>query len=55
MALFCTRTWSRILRLGFPLLIPEEAWDDSEWRRGFDQVCRVIDPWIEKRTESAET
>ena len=21
-----------------PLLVPEEAWDDSEWRRGFDQV-----------------
>jgi hypothetical protein len=48
MALNCTHTYSRILRLGFPQLIAEEAWDDSELRRGFDQVDRAIDPWIEK-------
>ena len=30
MALFCTRTCSRILRLGFPLPIPEEAWNSLE-------------------------
>ena len=55
MALYCTRTWSRNLPLRSLLLIPEEAWDDSGLRRDFDQVGRVIDPWIKKRTVSAET
>jgi len=47
--LFCTRAYSRILRPGLALIIPPEARDDSELRRGFDQVDRVIDRWIEKR------
>jgi hypothetical protein len=48
-ALFCTRAYSRILRPGLVLIIPEEARDDSELRRGFDQVELVIDRRIEKR------
>ena len=48
-ALFCTRTYNRILRPGLAQIIPEEALDDSELRRGFDQLDEVIDRWIEKR------
>jgi hypothetical protein len=48
-ALFCSRAYSRILRPGLALIIPQEARDDSELRRGFDQIDRVIDRWIEKR------
>ena len=48
-ALFCTRTYNRLLRPGLAQIVPIEVLDDSEFRRGFDQVDRVIDRWIEKR------
>ncbi len=48
-ALFCTRTYNRLLRPGLAQIVPIEVLDDSELRRGFDQVDRVIDRWIEKR------
>jgi hypothetical protein len=48
-ALFCTRTYNRILRPGLAQIVPIEVLDDSELRRGFDQIDRVIDRWIEKR------
>ena len=47
-ALFCTRTYNRILRPGLAQIVPIEVLDDSELRRGFDQIDRVIDRWIEK-------
>jgi hypothetical protein len=47
-ALFCTRTYNRILRPGLAQIIPEEAKDDSELRRAFDQFDQRIDHWIEK-------
>jgi hypothetical protein len=48
-ALFCTRAYSRILRPGLALIIPQEARDDSELRRAFDKVDLVIDRWIQQR------
>ena len=42
-ALFCTRTYNRLLRPGLAQIIPEEARDDSELRRGFDQIDEKID------------
>jgi hypothetical protein len=48
-ALFCTRTYNRLLRPGLAQIVPIEVLDDTELRRGFDQIDRVIDRWIEKR------
>ena len=48
-ALFCTRTYNRILRPGLTQIVPIEVLDDDDLRRGFDQIDRVIDRWIEKR------
>jgi hypothetical protein len=45
-ALFCTRTYNRILRPGLAQIIPEEALDDSDLRRAFDQFDETIDHWI---------
>jgi hypothetical protein len=45
-ALFCTRTYHRILRPGLAQVIPEQALDDSELRRAFDQFDDKIDCWI---------
>ena len=47
-ALFCTRTYNRILRPGLAQIVPEEAQDDSELRRAFDQFDERIDRWIQK-------
>src|SRR5512142_229541 len=47
-ALFCPRTYNRILRPGLAQIIPEEALDDSELRRAFDQFDEKIEHWIEK-------
>src|SRR5262249_14955549 len=47
-ALFCTRVYDRLLRPGFAVITPEEAWDDSELRRGFDQPDETIRRWIER-------
>ena len=48
-ALFCTRTYNRILRPGLAQILPIEVLDDSKLRQGFDQIDQVIDRWIEKR------
>ena len=48
-ALFCTRTYNRLLRPGLAQIIPIEVLDDSEFRQSFDQIDQVIDRWIEKR------
>jgi hypothetical protein len=45
-ALFCTRTYNRILRPGLAQIIPEEAQDDSDLRRAFDEFDKKIDHWI---------
>ena len=48
-ALFCTRTYNRILRPGLAKIVPIEVLDDSKLRQGFDQIDQVIHRWIEKR------
>lgn len=48
-ALFYIRTNNRVLRPGLAQIVPIEVLDDSELRRGFDQVDRVTDRWIEIR------
>jgi hypothetical protein len=47
-AVFFTRTYNRVLRPGLAQIVPVEVLDDSELRRGFDEVDQVIDRWIEK-------
>jgi hypothetical protein len=47
-ALFCTRTYNRLLRPGLAQIVPSEVLDDSELRYGFDHLDRVIDRWIEE-------
>lgn len=47
--LFCTRVYNRLLRPGLAQIIPEEAQEDSELRRGFDQLDAKIDVWIERQ------
>src|SRR6516162_6093134 len=47
-ALFCTRTYNRLLRPGLAQIIPEEAKDDSELRRAFDQFDERVDRWMQK-------
>jgi hypothetical protein len=47
-ALFFTRTYNRVLRPGLAQIVPIEVLDDSELRRGFDQIDATIDRWIAK-------
>src|SRR3954452_20218883 len=47
--LFCTRTYNRLLRPGLAQIVPEEALDDTELRRGFDAFDEKLDRWIEQR------
>jgi hypothetical protein len=47
-ALFFTRTYNRVLRPGLAQIVPIEVLDDSELRRGFDQIDAIIQRWIEK-------
>jgi hypothetical protein len=47
-ALFCTRTYNRILRSGLAQIIPEQAHDHTDLRRAFDQFDEKIHAWIEK-------
>ncbi len=45
-ALFCTRTYNRILRPGLAQVIPEAALDDPVLRQRFDQLDAAIDRWM---------
>ena len=45
-ALFCTRTYNRVLRPGLALIIPDEACTDTRLRRSFDQLEVAINAWI---------
>jgi hypothetical protein len=47
-ALFFTRTYNRVLRPGLAQIVPIEVLDDTELRRGFDQIDAVIERWIVK-------
>ncbi len=47
-AIFCTRTDNRTLRLGLAQVIPEQPRDDSGLRRIFDQLDEKIHARIAK-------
>src|SRR3954453_9547741 len=49
MALFCTRTYNRLLRPGLAQIIPEEAHDDTELRREFDRLDAKIEQWMDEQ------
>ena len=48
-ALFCTRTYNRILRTGLAQILPESAQGDLELRRAFDQFDQKIENWIRQQ------
>ena len=48
-ALFCTRAYNRLLRPGLAQIIPEEARDDTELRREFDQLDAKIEKWMDEQ------
>jgi hypothetical protein len=48
-ALFCNRTYNRLLRPGLAQIIPEEACDDTELRREFDQLDAKIEKWMDEQ------
>jgi len=45
-ALFCTRTYNRVLRPVLAQVIPEQASGDSCLRRCFDQLDGAIERWL---------
>jgi hypothetical protein len=47
LALFCTRTYNRVLRPGLAQIVPEQATEDTALRRGFDRLDEAINQWIE--------
>jgi hypothetical protein len=46
-AWFCIRTYSRILRFGFPTLLPQLSPPNSALRRCFDKLDQEVTSWIE--------
>jgi hypothetical protein len=47
MALFCTRTYNRVLRPGLAQVMPEDAGSNTPLRRSFDRLDHTINQWIE--------
>jgi hypothetical protein len=47
-ALFCTRTYNRLLRPGLAQVVPEAALDDTDLRRGFDDLDAKIERWMDE-------
>jgi hypothetical protein len=52
-ALFCTRTYNRLLRPGLAQIIPEGAQEDSDLRRAFDEFDQKIDQWVTQEKVAA--
>jgi hypothetical protein len=48
-ALFCTRSYNRILRPGLAHVVPPEAETDTSLRRCFDRLDAAMDDWIEQQ------
>jgi hypothetical protein len=46
-AVFCTRTYNRLLRPGLAEVMPPRAETDTTLRRCFDRLDDAIDDWIE--------
>ncbi len=47
-AIFCTRTYARILRPGLGLVLPGASSYPSALRRGFDKLEQAINTWVDK-------
>jgi hypothetical protein len=45
-ALFCTRTYNRVLRPGLAQIIPDEAGNDTPLRRSFERLDAAVDQWL---------
>jgi hypothetical protein len=52
-ALFCTRTYNRVLRPGLAQIIPEAGADDTCLRRAFNQLDTAIERWLKEQKVSA--
>jgi hypothetical protein len=48
-ALFCTRSYNRLLRPGLAQVLPEQALGDSKLRRSFDQLDQTFEHWCEEQ------
>jgi hypothetical protein len=48
-ALFCTRVYSRVLRPGLALVVPEAAREDSTLGRQFDCLDQAITQWLKEQ------
>jgi hypothetical protein len=48
-ALFCTRSYNRLLRPGLAQVLPEEVDNDAPLRRSFDRLDATINEWIEQQ------
>jgi len=48
-ALFCTRVYSRVLRPGLALVVPEAAQADSTLGRQFDRLDQAITQWLKEQ------
>jgi len=47
-AIFCTRTYARILRPGFGLMLPQTSSFPNVLRRSFDKLEQEINMWVDK-------
>jgi hypothetical protein len=47
-ALFCTRTFNRLLRPGLAQIVPVEVLDDSQLRRAFDELDSQVERWMQQ-------
>lgn len=52
-ALFCTRTYNRLLRPGLAQIIPPEAADAPALRSCFDQLDSELEHWIARENVAA--
>ena len=48
-ALFCTRTYNRVLRPGLAQVIPPTGAGDTCLRRAFDQLDSAIERWLKEQ------
>jgi hypothetical protein len=46
-ALFCTRSYNRILRPGLAVVMPQEVCTDAPLRRSFDRLDAALNEWID--------
>lgn len=52
-ALFCTRTYNRLLRPGLAQIIPPEAPADPKLRHCFDELDAALNQWIDQENVAA--